>query len=440
VEELRFARADDGVTLGYQVFGQGPVLVWLPSLSNIVAQWRVPALRSAYLALSRHVTVVLYDGRGTGSSDRRIDLADLGVDAHLRDLAAVLDDAGIRRASLLGYYHSVTTAIAYAARHPDRVERMVLFGGAPRLREVMGPAQTQALLSLVDQDWGLFADAAATAWLGWDAAASGRWAAESFRTATTAPVAKAWFAAAREIDVTAEVGQVRAPTLVLHRQGGEQMPVEVSRRLADRLPDARLVELPGTTPTLFIEGAETDLRLVTGFVTDGRADELPADSRGTGPAAVDSRGTGPAAVDSRGTGPAAADGRGTVPAAADGRATGPTAAGGRATGSAATADGRTGDRAAGPVPWAGGSAATAGEPAAGAGRRGSGPPANPLTPREVEVLRCLVAGGSNAEIGRQLGIAVHTVERHLASIYRKVGARGRTDAVAYALTENPPVI
>jgi pimeloyl-ACP methyl ester carboxylesterase/DNA-binding CsgD family transcriptional regulator len=449
VEELRFARADDGVTLGYQVFGQGPVLVWLPSLSNIVAQWRVPALRSAYLALSRHVTVVLYDGRGTGSSDRRIDLADLGVDAHLRDLAAVLDDAGIRRASLLGYYHSVTTAIAYAARHPDRVERMVLFGGAPRLREVMGPAQTQALLSLVDQDWGLFADAAATAWLGWDAAASGRWAAESFRTATTAPVAKAWFAAAREIDVTAEVGQVRAPTLVLHRQGGEQMPVEVSRRLADRLPDARLVELPGTTPTLFIEGAETDLRLVTGFVTDGRADELPADSRGTGPAAADSRGTGPAAADSRGTSPAAADSRGTSPAAADGRgtvsaadgrATGPTAAGGRATGSAATADGRTGERAAGPVPWAGGSAAMAGEPAAGAGRRGSGPPANPLTPREVEVLRCLVAGGSNAEIGRQLGIAVHTVERHLASIYRKVGARGRTDAVAYALTENPPVI
>jgi pimeloyl-ACP methyl ester carboxylesterase/DNA-binding CsgD family transcriptional regulator len=449
VEELRFARADDGVTLGYQVFGQGPVLVWLPSLSNIVAQWRVPALRSAYLALSRHVTVVLYDGRGTGSSDRRIDLADLGVDAHLRDLAAVLDDAGIRRASLLGYYHSVTTAIAYAARHPDRVERMVLFGGAPRLREVMGPAQTQALLSLVDQDWGLFADAAATAWLGWDAAASGRWAAESFRTATTAPVAKAWFAAAREIDVTAEVGQVRAPTLVLHRQGGEQMPVEVSRRLADRLPDARLVELPGTTPTLFIEGAETDLRLVTGFVTDGRADELPADSRGTGPAAADSRGTGPAAADSRGTSPAAADSRGTSPAAADGRgtvsaadgrATGPTAAGGRATRSAATADGRTGERAAGPVPWAGGSAAMAGEPAAGAGRRGSGPPANPLTPREVEVLRCLVAGGSNAEIGRQLGIAVHTVERHLASIYRKVGARGRTDAVAYALTENPPVI
>jgi pimeloyl-ACP methyl ester carboxylesterase/DNA-binding CsgD family transcriptional regulator len=337
--DLRFARAADGVTVGYQVFGQGPVLVWLPSLSNIVAQWRVPALRASYEALAQHLTVVLYDGRGTGSSDRRIDLADLGVDAHLRDLAAVLDDAGIQRASLLGYYHSVTTAIAYAARHPDRVDRMVLFGGSPRLREVMGPAQTQALLSLVDQDWGLFADAAATAWLGWDAASSGRWAAESFRTATTAPVAKAWFGAARDIDVTAEVERVRAPTLVLHRQSEQQMPVEVSRRLAARLPDARLVELPGTTPTLFIEDQATDLRLVTDFVTGGRTSR-PARAK------------------------------------------------------------------------------------------------TALTPREAEVLGLLPSGDSNTEIARRLGIAVHTVERHLASIYRKIGARGRAEAVAHAMTEN----
>lgn len=340
IPEVRFARAADGVTLGYQVFGQGPVLVWLPSLSNIVAQWRVPALRAAYLGLARHLTVVLYDGRGTGTSDRRIDLDDLGVDAHLRDLEAVLDGAGIARASLLGYYHSVTTAIAYAARRPERVGRMVLFGGSPRLREVMSPAQTQALLSLVDQDWGLFADAAATAWFGWDRAASGRWVAESFRTATTAPVAKALFEAARAIDVTAEVERVRAPTLVIHRQRDEQMPVEVSRRLADRLPDGRLAELRGTTPTLFIEDPATDLRLVTDFVVGGRS-ARPAVSP------------------------------------------------------------------------------------------------NALTPREREVLSLLPSGDSNAEIGRRLGIAVHTVERHLASIYRKLGARGRTEAAAYAMTENP---
>src|SRR5947199_8717893 len=83
VPGVRYARAADGVTIGYQLFGSGPVMVWLPSLSNIVAQWRIPALRAAYEALARNVTVLMYDGRGTGSSDRRIDLGDLGLEAHL---------------------------------------------------------------------------------------------------------------------------------------------------------------------------------------------------------------------------------------------------------------------------------------------------------------------------------------------------------------------
>ncbi|GIE30844.1 LuxR family transcriptional regulator [Actinoplanes italicus] len=337
--DVRFARTADGVSIGYQVFGRGPALVWMPSLSNIVAQWRIPALRDAYLGLARELTVVLYDGRGTGTSDRRVDLGDLGVDAHLRDLTAVLDAAGLQRATLLGYYHSVPTAIAFAARSPGRVERLVLFGGTSRLREAMLPAQTQALLSLVDQDWGLFADAAATAWLGWDEAASGRWTAEAFRTATTAPVFKAWIEAARDIDVTAELPAVRAPTLVLHRQGEQRIPAETSRRLAGGLPVARFVELPGSTPTLFIENQAADLRLVTGFVTGGRVER----------------------------------------------------------------------------------------------RNGTS-----LTPRERDVLRLLSAGDSNTEIARHLGIAVHTVERHLSAVYRKLGARGRADAVrlALSLTEN----
>lgn len=335
VPELRFARTEDAVTIAYQVFGQGPPLVWMPSLSNLTAQWRVPALRRAYETLGRHVTLVLYDGRGTGSSDRDVDTGDLGVDAHVRDLTGVLDDAGIRQPSLLGYYHSVATAIAFAAAQPTRVHRLVLFGGAPRLREAMSPAQTQALLSLVGQDWGLFANAAAAAWLGWDDAASGRGVAEVFRTAATATVAQAWFAAARDIDVTPLLARVHAPTLVLHRQSEDQIPVEVSRRLADALPHGRLAELPGSTPTLFLADATADAQLVSGFVTTG---ELV-----------------------------------------------------RARGSAL------------------------------------------LTPREQDVLRLLAAGDSNGEIARRLGIAVHTVERHSANLYRKIGARGRTDAAAYAL-------
>jgi len=345
---LNYARTSDGVTLAYQVIGQGPALVWLPSLSSLRAQWRVPVLRAAYLELARSMTLVLYDGRGNGSSDRRVDTADLGLDAHLRDLDAVVSAAGITTTALLGYYHSATTAIAFAADHPEQVGRMVLFGGAARLRDAMSPVQTQALLSLVEQDWDLFAETAAHAWLGWAAGESGRQLAEVFRTAATPSVAKAWFEAGSRIDVTDRLPRVHAPTLVLHRQGERQMPVEVSRRLADALPRGRLVELAGSFPTLFLEDARGDLELITRFLVSGEV--APA---------MEAAGKSPA------------------------------------------------------------SSATATRDA--------------VTARELGVLRLLAAGDSNAEIAGRLGITVHTVERHAANLYRKIGARGRADATAYAL-------
>lgn len=338
--ELRYARASDGVTIAHQVFGCGPTLVWLPSLSNLVAQWRVPSLRSAYEHLARSVRLVLYDGRGMGSSDRRLDPLDLGLEAHLRDLEAVVEAVGGVPVALLGYYHSAATAIAYAADHPRRVSRMVLFGGTARMRDAMTPLQTQALLSLVDQDWDLFADTAAHTWLGWAAGENGRLVAEEFRTAASPTVAKAWFEAAAQIDVTDRLSRVLTPTLVLHRQSERQIPVEISRRIADALPNGTLVELPGARPTLFMDDARADhLDLVTRFLTTG-------DTAPSGAAA---------------------------------------------------------------------------------------PPARGVTAREMDVLRLIAAGDSNAEIARRLGIAVHTVERHTANLYRKIGARGRADATAYAL-------
>ena len=76
-----------------------------------------------------------------------------------------------------------------------------------------------------------------------------------------------------------------------------------------------------------------------------------------------------------------------------------------------------------------------GLPAAVAGAAGghSGLPSDGLSPRELEVLRLVAAGESNSQIARRLGLSTHTVERHVANLYRKIGARGRADATAYAL-------
>ena len=337
--EVRYAQTSDDIAIAYQAVGSGPVTIWMPSLSNIRAQWRVPALRMAYERLSQDLTLVLYDGRGTGSSDRRA--GDLGLDAHLRDLEAVIEAVGADRVNLLGYYHAVAAAVAYAATNPQRVDRVLLFGGAARMREAMGPAQTQALLSLVEQDWDLFADAAATAWLGWGSGENAGRVAEAFRTAATSAVARDWFAEAARMDVSDLLDQVVAPTLVLHRQAASQIPVEVSRRLADGVRNGTLVELEGSTPTLFVEGGARDLAMVSRWFLTGEVHR------------------------------------------------------GSATGS--------------------GQATTA------------------LTTREQDVLRLIATGRTNAVIARDLGIAEHTVERHAANLYRKLGVRSRAEATAWAI-------
>ena len=104
VPMIRYATTTDGVSVAWQSVGTGPALVWMPSLGNLVAQWRIPFLRRAYEALAGSLQLVLYDGRGTGSSSRQVDPDDLGVDAQLRDLDAVVAAAGLeplRRARLL---------------------------------------------------------------------------------------------------------------------------------------------------------------------------------------------------------------------------------------------------------------------------------------------------------------------------------------------------
>jgi pimeloyl-ACP methyl ester carboxylesterase len=270
---LKYARTTDGVSIAYSLTGEGPVLVWLPPapLGNIFGQWRVPRFRDAYERLGEHVRLLLYDGRGTGHSQR--DVEDFTLEAMLRDLDSIVNHAAIETFALLGYYSSAVTAIAYAARHPERVTRLVLFGGTIRLLDAMSPPQSQALVTLIDRDWDLFVDSAAHAWMGWSAGDEGRLVADAFRTATTPAAARAMIQAERDMDVSADVGSVRVPTLVVHRQGERQIPVEVSEQLAQALPDGRLLRLEGDSAGLFLQDPDADLAVLLDFLT-GEAGDL----------------------------------------------------------------------------------------------------------------------------------------------------------------------
>jgi DNA-binding CsgD family transcriptional regulator len=329
----------DGVSIAWSSLGEGPALIHLPGVpfSNREAEWQIPVLQRAYVGLTRDLRLIQYDGRGTGQSQR--DVTDLSLDAMLLDLAAVVRAAGVRRFALIGFYSSVTFAIAAAARWPDAVTHLVLFGGSMRGWTPMSSPATQALLSLIERDWDTFVESAAHAWLGWPDADEGRLAAEWFRTATTPANARATLEASGAIDVTADTARVRCPALVLHRMSGPPVSLETSTELAAALPHGRLEILPGESASLFFEHTDEVVRTIVEFVT--------------------------------------------------------------------------------------------GSPAPGASRRAPG--AARLTVRELEVLRLVAAGETNAEIARRLGVTVNTVERHVGNVYRKIDARGRADATAFAV-------
>ena len=360
---IRHTRTTDGVHIAWTSVGSGPALIHLPGIpfGNLEAEWRIPILQGAFAGLARSVRLIQYDGRGGGRSDRVV--KDLSLEAMLRDVDAVVGAvqgghlATSHPLAMLGFYNSVPLAIAYAARHPERIGRLVLFGGSVRGWNPMKGSGTQALLSLIDRDWDTFAESAVHAWLGWPDGEAGRLAADWFRNATTPDVAREVLRVMSAVDVTADARRVRTPVLILHRRDASVVPLAVSEELAAAFPDGRLRILDGSSAGLFFERPDTAVRQITGFVTDG-ATESDSDAQ--------------ADVDH-----------------------------------------------------------DAGQ--AGSGRSIHRAGALPLTRRELEVIRLVGHGGTNADIATALGVSVHTVERHLVNIYRKIDARGRADATAYAV-------
>jgi DNA-binding CsgD family transcriptional regulator/pimeloyl-ACP methyl ester carboxylesterase len=349
---FRYAHSSDGTSIAYARLGAGPALVVVPSVpfSNVSGDWAVPLVRDVYSLLAADLEVILYDGRGTGASQRSVD--DLSTGALTADLEAVVNDAGLDEVALLALYLAAGPAVTFAARHPDRATRLLLFGAVPDGGKVFERPGTAALLSLIDEDWRLFTQAAALDWMGWGVGDSGRLVAESFRNATTPQVARAALSAFASTDLRPMLGEVRAESLVLHRRDGQQVAIEDSTALAAAIPGGRLLVLDGASATLFFDDPVGTAGLVSAFVRPRLGAQV--------------------------------------------------------------------DRLA--------------EPLGAAGPRISDvTPQAQLTAREREVLGLIAAGESNAEVAHRLSISIHTVERHAANIYRKIGARGRADATAWAL-------
>jgi pimeloyl-ACP methyl ester carboxylesterase/DNA-binding winged helix-turn-helix (wHTH) protein len=250
VQEVRFCRSDDGVNLALATCGIGFPLVrsgtWL---THIQRDWESPVWEPLFRRLAERFCLVRYDPRGCGLSDRQA--PDISFDGFVRDLETVVDSLGLERFALFGTSQSAAVSIAYAARHPDRVSKLVLSGGFALGWRKRGSAAEiatrEAMLTLIEQGWGHDNPAfrqVFTARLWPDTTAEQSRSFDELQRLSASPENAARVQrAVGEIDVMALLPSIKAPTLVLQSSADATVPRELGLMLAQGIPNARFVEI-----------------------------------------------------------------------------------------------------------------------------------------------------------------------------------------------------
>jgi pimeloyl-ACP methyl ester carboxylesterase/DNA-binding CsgD family transcriptional regulator len=250
-QNIRFCTTADGVRLAYAVSGEGPPLVmsatWLAHLEH---QWRSLAWRPWLDAFTREHAVLRHDSRGCGLSDRGV--GNLSFETWVRDLECVVEAADFQRFAMVGTCWGGPIAIEYAARHPEQVTHLVLYGTYSRGTQRRGNSSQAAERARVM--W----DLTRVGWAHEDHAFLQLWASrfqpggtrehrrswcEQMRAATTADTAIRLFAIAGNTDVQEAARKVRCPVLIVHPERDVNVPIGEAQLLARLIPDSRFVQL-----------------------------------------------------------------------------------------------------------------------------------------------------------------------------------------------------
>lgn len=251
-QTVRFIKAGDNSCLAWASVGSDdapPLLKAANWLTHLELDWEAPIWSPIYRELATGYRFLRYDERGCGLSDW--DVSDINFESFVTDLETIADAAGLERFPLLGISQGASVSIEYAARHPDRVSHLILFGGYPAgWRHVACPAEVrerEAVMVLTEAGWGratasyrrlfsaTFMPDATQDELAWF---------DEFQRRTTSPQNAARFLQAfSEIDVRHRLAQIKVPTLVIHSRGDQRIPLSTGRELAAAIPGAQFVGL-----------------------------------------------------------------------------------------------------------------------------------------------------------------------------------------------------
>lgn len=280
-QDIRFCRSSDGVQLAYATVGNGPPLVKAPNwLNHLEYDWESPVWRHLLRAFATDRTLVRFDARGNGLSDW--DAPDISLDGFVRDLEAVVDAAGLDRFPLLGISQGCAVSIAYAARNPERVTRLVLLGGfSVGWRRFQVPddeiQRRESLINLARSGWGqdnpAFRQIFTSLFIPDSSTEQMAWFNELERRTTSPENAARLLEALGEISVHRLLKRINVPTLVLHARNDALIPFEAGRFIARSISDARFVPLESQNHLLLEHEPAWPrfLASVTDFLNEGSA-------------------------------------------------------------------------------------------------------------------------------------------------------------------------
>jgi class 3 adenylate cyclase len=276
----RYTRSDD-VTIAYQVHGEGPVdLVFVSGfVFHVELIWDYPPVARMFRRLASFARLIVFDKRGQGLSDRPSRPPTL--EESMADVEAVMQAAASERAVLFGVSEGGPMSAMFAATHPDRVVSLVLYGTfarllrAPDFPQGLPPRMLDGWGEMLMEEWG-----GPVGMQAWAPSAEGDpgfedWWARLLRQGTSPRGAVDLVDLYRELDVRPVLASIDVPTLVLHRRGDRMVRVDQGRYLAEHIPGARYVELPGEDHLLMAGEPDVVLDEVEEFVVGSRRAREP---------------------------------------------------------------------------------------------------------------------------------------------------------------------
>ena len=267
-QDIQFCKTPDGVQIAYATIGEGPPVVSVSNwLTHLELDFQIPMRRELVRVLSPTKQVIRYDARGSGLSDREVE--DFSLNSSILDLTTVIDALGFEQVSLVGQSQGAAVAAAFAARNPDRVNKMVLCGGYARGRRMRGSegqiAESDAFITMIREGWGKELDAYVRmfgAFFMPDANADQLSGFTNLQRKATPPENAANIQLAIDsIDISTELSNVQAPTLVFHVREDARAPFEEGRRMAASIPNARFIPLEGRNHVMLADDPSLELFL-----------------------------------------------------------------------------------------------------------------------------------------------------------------------------------